>query len=394
MNNRTKSWREYFENINEKKQNFKLFIETAYGCHGSCGGCPIPQDLRNSKEPKIYLEDLSENLENFSKNLLNFRKSLNFPNVENLAITIGPGENLYFSSSYLERLAILSKKIAKSISVKNFHLAVTTSGLFSENKVEDKLIALSKNLDRSELSFAFILNPRQFIKTPNIYYNFAKLLFKYSDLVELEINMDNQIHLLTEEEVKRFCNFINAFNFIQLDFAYAINIGNMSKTYFTQTQFLNFIEKLRSLTFNNEREFFSQWNRNLKVFPSEDFDYKEGFNLNFENIISSHIRLNTMGEWHFAKNILGTIYYDQTYDFEPVCFSKDNPYSSENILKFKRKLTYHYNSILTKHKPCLDCLYKNACLSSGFMSYARFSDKNEEVCSNPGFSIFEKLSIN
>ncbi len=171
MTNITKNWRNYFEHINEKNKNFKLFIETAYGCHGSCGGCPIPLDLRKGTEPKISLEELDQTLTTFAQNLLDFRTKSNFENIENLAITIGPGENLYFSTNYLEKISLLSKKIADSVGTKNFHLAVTTSGLFSENKVESKLLSLSQHLSREQLSFAFILNPRQFAKTPQIYYN-------------------------------------------------------------------------------------------------------------------------------------------------------------------------------------------------------------------------------
>ncbi len=285
MTNITKNWRNYFEHINEKNKNFKLFIETAYGCHGSCGGCPIPLDLRKGTEPKISLEELDQTLTTFAQNLLDFRTKSNFENIENLAITIGPGENLYFSTNYLEKISLLSKKIADSVGTKNFHLAVTTSGLFSENKVESKLLSLSQHLSREQLSFAFILNPRQFAKTPQIYYNFANILFKYSDLVELEINMDNEIHLLTEENIIEFSKFINSFNFIQLDFAYAINLGNFSKTQFTQTQFLNFIEQLRLLTHNSERDFFSQWNKNLQIVPTEEFNYQENFNLNFNKTL-------------------------------------------------------------------------------------------------------------
>ena len=29
-------WRNYFESIDNQNKTYKVFIETAYGCHGSC----------------------------------------------------------------------------------------------------------------------------------------------------------------------------------------------------------------------------------------------------------------------------------------------------------------------------------------------------------------------
>ena len=82
---------------------------------------------------------------------------------------------------------------------------------------------MTRHLGKHELSFAFIVNLRQFEKTPQHYFNFADLLFLYTDLVELEINMDVDIHSVSESTLREFARFVNQYPFIQLDFAYAIN---------------------------------------------------------------------------------------------------------------------------------------------------------------------------
>lgn len=295
MNN-SKYWRDYFEEITDDRKNYKLFIETAYGCHGSCHGCPLSIESRNSQQPKWELNKLEQNLKSFAPQLIQFRNDNQFSPIENLAITIGPAENLYFEDSYLEKLALICKNFSKDINTKNFHLAVSTSGLFSENKVSSKLEALSKHLNRNEISFAYIINLRQFEKTPSHYFKFAELLFKYTHLVELEINMDVDIHSIKKETLEHFSQFVNHFPFIQLDFAYAINEGNQTRTYLKNNEFLEFINHVRNLTNNNEREFFSQWHSKLKPVKDSSFDFMNNFNNCFNNIISSHIRLNAMGE--------------------------------------------------------------------------------------------------
>lgn len=391
MNN-SKYWRDYFEEITDNKKNYKLFIETAYGCHGSCQGCPLSIESRNSQQPKWELDKLENALKRFAPQLTQFRIDKNFSPIENLAITIGPAENLYFEDTYLENLALICKNFAKDIQTKNFHLAVSTSGLFSENKVKSKLQALSKHLEKHELSFAYIINLRQFEKTPSHYFNFAEVLFNYTHLVELEINMDVDIHSIKKETLEQFSKFVNQFPFVQLDFAYAINEGNQTKTYLKNHEFVDFISQLRDLTLNDQRQFFSQWHSKLKPIKDTHFDFLNNFNNCFENIISSHIRLNAMGEWHFAKNILGTLYYDQTFGFSPLASQLDNPLSTQAIKKFKSQLVQSFNNILSEHQACDSCEWKNICLNSGFMSYAHFSPKNETSCSNPANIIFDKIT--
>ena len=133
--NTSKTWRDYFEKATDNQKNYKLFIETAYGCHGSCQGCPLSIESRSSQQPKWELGKLDAALKGFAPQLLEFRASKSLPAIENLAITVGPAENLYFTEDYLENLAVVSKNFAGAVGAKNFHLAVSTSGLFSEQKV-------------------------------------------------------------------------------------------------------------------------------------------------------------------------------------------------------------------------------------------------------------------
>ena len=60
----SKDWRDYFEKVTDDNKNYKLFIETAYGCHGSCAGCPLSIESRNSQEPKWELNKLDTSLKN------------------------------------------------------------------------------------------------------------------------------------------------------------------------------------------------------------------------------------------------------------------------------------------------------------------------------------------
>ena len=389
--NTSKEWRDYFEQATDNNKNYKLFIETAYGCHGSCQGCPLSVESRNSQSPKWELNKLETTLNSFAEHLNNHRKSQNLDDIENLAITVGPAENLYFTEDYLENLSILTKKFAHKVNAKAFHLALSTSGLFSENKVESKIEALSKNLNKNQLSFAYIINLRQFEKTPTHYFNFAKLLFKYTDLVELEINMDVDIHLIKEETLLQFSDFVNQFSFVQLDFAYAINEGNVTRTYLKHEQFFEFISKLRNLTINEQRNYFSQWHSKLQPIKNNELNFLANFDNCYNNIISTHIRLNAMGEWHFAKNILGTIYYDQTFGFKPLSSFENNPFSESNLKNFKKDLLKFFNNLLMNHESCENCEWKNTCLNSGFLSYTHFSPNEEPICSNPGYIIFNNI---
>ena len=128
--NTSKTWRDYFEKATDNQKNYKLFIET----RGSCQGCPLSIESRSSQQPKWELK-LDAALKGFAPQLLEFRASKSLPAIENLAITVGPAENLYFTEDYLENLAVVSKNFAGAVGAKNFHLAVSTSGLFSEQKV-------------------------------------------------------------------------------------------------------------------------------------------------------------------------------------------------------------------------------------------------------------------
>lgn len=385
------NWRNYFEEQGDDSTTYKLFIETAYGCHGSCQGCPIPVVLRTSKDPKWDLELLQIQLENFAQNLLQYRSEKRLKPIENLAITVGPGENLYFSSEYLIQLAQICKNFKNAINAKHFHLAVTTSGLFSEQKLGDKIEAMKTVLDDNELSFAFIINLRQFEKTPSHYYKFAQFLMNHVNLVELEINMDKDLNNISEESLIKFSEFVEAFPFIQLDFAYAINDGNITSTYLKNEEFFIFIEKLRGLSNSNLKENFSQWSSKLQPVASEEFDFYSNFNSAYDNISSQSIRLNSLGQWHFTKNIMGTIYYDENLGFEPVADKLENPFSDENINKFKSQLFKFFHKQLSTYQPCQDCQWKNTCLNSGFLTYTKFADKTDSACTNPAFTIFERI---
>ena len=292
---------------------------------------------------------------------------------------------------------MVSKNFAGAVGAKNFHLAVSTSGLFSEQKVAPKLHALTRHLGKHQLSFAFIVNLRQFEKTPQHYFNFADLLFLYTDLVELEINMDVDIHSVSESTLREFARFVNQYPFIQLDFAYAINEGNQTKTYLKSEEFFDFIDTLRGMTQRADREFFSQWHTKLKPVRDNELDFMANFDECFENIVSTHMRLNAMGEWHFAKNILGTIYYDQSFNMKPLSATNqddfNNPFAPEAIKKFKYGLLNSFNQILTEHQACDSCEWKNVCVNSGFLSYSNFSPRNEIVCSNPGYTIFNRIGM-
>lgn len=387
----SKKWRDYFEVTNNNSKSFKLFIETAYGCHGTCVGCPIPLNLRMDNSPKWEINNLERTLLPFAENLLNYRKSNKFPEIENLAITLGPAENLYFTENYLENLANISNNFSSKLGVKNYHVAITTSGLFSENKVVEKLELLSNVLPRHNLSFAFIINVRQFLKTPHLYYNFATLLFKYTDLVELEVNLDTQLNCFTSEDIKSFSAFINSFDFIQLDFAYAINEGNSLKTIIDSFVFYEFVENIRGLVFNKNRDYFSTWGANLSVSGEDHFDYNSNFNTFISNTTASGIRLNALGEWHFAKSVFGNLYFDSSYGFPPLAIGADDPYSDKSISEFKKRANMFFNKLLSTHIPCLDCGYKNTCVQSGYLTYAAFCKKTENKCSNPAYKIFSSL---
>ena len=383
-------WRNYFEDTGDETSTYKLFIETAYGCHGSCQGCPIPLNLRTSKDPKWELSALESNLIAFAKYLVDYRKSQNLKPIENLAITVGPGENLYFSEEYLTELARISKDFKNNIGAKHFHLAVTTSGLFSEHKLIEKIKAMRTVLNENELSFAFIINLRQFEKTPVHYYRFAELLMSHVNLVELEINMDKEVGQISHENLVKFSEFVESFPFIQLDFAYAINDGNVVNTYLHNDDFFIFIEKLRQLSNSSLRENFSQWSSKLNPVLSDDFDFYSNFQSAYENIINQSIRLNSMGQWHFTKNILGTIYYDDNLGFNPVAVNNNNPYSIDNLSKFKNQLSKFFQKQLIGHNPCNNCGWKNTCLNSGFLTYTKFCGSQELQCTNPAFTIFER----
>jgi hypothetical protein len=389
-NNTVTEWRNYFEKSGNESSTYKIFIETAYGCHGSCNGCPIPAIQRNSKEPKWELDNLENTLNIFSNNLTNFRKDNNIKPIENLAITIGPAENLYFSENYLENLAKISKDFKNKLNVKNFHLAVSTSGLFAEKKLSNKIKAMKNVLDENELTFAFIINLRQFEKTPSHYYKFAEFIFEHVNLVELEINMDQNLGEISMENLQNFAKFVDSFPFIQLDFAYAINDGNVTQTFFKNQDFYNFIENIRILTNSPMKQYFSQWNENLKPVPLETLDFNENFQKSFNNITQNAIRLNSLGQWHFAKNILGTIYYDDTFGITNNVNYNENPFSNKNLNSFKKELANYFHKQLLSHIPCHECLWKNICLNSGFLTYTKFSDKKESMCTNPAFTIFEK----
>jgi hypothetical protein len=383
-------WRNYFEEQGDDSTTYKIFIETAYGCHGSCQGCPIPVVLRTSKDPKWDLENLKIQLSEFAKNLLAWRKEKQLKPIENLAITVGPGENLYFSSEYLTELAQISKNFKNSIGAKHFHLAVTTSVLFSEQKLGDKIEAMKTVLDSNELSFAFIINLRQFEKTPAHYYRFAEFLMNHVNLVELEINMDKDISNISHESLVKFSQFVEAFPFIQLDFAYAINDGNVINTHLKNDEFFIFIEKLRHLSNSSMRENFSQWSSKLQPVASDDFDFYGNFQHAYDNITQQSIRLNSLGQWHFTKNILGTIYYDDNLGFSPVATMQENPFSNHNLNQFKQQLSKFFQKQLAKYEPCNDCQWKNTCLHSGFLTYTKFANSMDEKCSNPAFTIFER----
>lgn len=383
-------WRNYFEAQGDDSTTYKLFIETAYGCHGSCQGCPIPVVLRTSKDPKWRLDSLRVQLNNFAQNLLAYRLEKNLKPIENLAITIGPGENLYFSSDYLQQLAQISKDFKNAINAKNFHLAVTTSGLFSEEKLGDKIEAMKTVLDVNELSFAFIINLRQFEKTPTHYYRFAQFLFNHINLVELEINMDKDISNISHESLVKFSEFVQSLPFIQLDFAYAINDGNIVNTQLKNDEFFLFIEKLRSLSNTSLTENFSQWSSKMKPVASDEFDFYGNFNEAYKNITEQSIRLNSLGQWHFTKNILGTIYYDDSLGFKPVATLLENPFSQQNLTHFKSDLSKFFQKQLARHEPCNNCNWKNTCLNSGFLTYTKFVTNEQEICTNPAFTIFER----
>lgn len=382
-------WRNYFESIDNQNKTYKLFIETAYGCHGSCQGCPIPIDKRKETNPKWNVENLDMVLSSFSDYLLNWRKENDLKNIENLAVTIGPAENFIFEDEYLKNLAIIIKNFQQKIHSKNFHLAISTSGLFKKEKIIPKIKILKEVLNENELAIAYIINMRQFQKTPQHYYQFAEMLFENVHLVELEINMDSNLSNFSEDELKNFSNFVNQFPFIQLDFAYAINDGNTTKTYLKNNDFYHFIEKIRILSNAKEKKYFSQWHEKMIVNENIDFNFNDHFENLFQNIIHKSIRLNSLGQWHFAKNILGTLYYDENFKFNPLAIGFNNPFEIKNILAFKKQLYKFLNDILLKNKTCEQCNFKNICLESGFLSYKKFSQKNENDCSNPAFQIFK-----
>lgn len=381
-------WRNYFEHSGLENSTYKLFIETAYGCHADCAGCPIPKVNRAAKDPKWELSALQPTLSSFAENLLNWRQTQQLPGINNLAITVGPAENLIFTPEYLEGMAHITKQFAKDIHAKEFHLAVSTSGLFSTAKVASKIAALEKVLNKDELAFAWIINLRQFAKTPQHYYQFAQYIFQHANLVELEINMDSDIHNIDDSVLKDFGDFVNAFPFMQLDFAYAINDGNNLRTYLKQKEFIDFIEKLRSFSGAPFRQFFSQWDQQLNVQPSSDFDFNQNFEHLFNTIIHKSIRLNALSEWHFAQNILGTIYYDDNFKIRPL--DSANPFGERSIHNFKTDLKKYLTKQLINHTQCDECMFKNTCISSGFMNYTKFSQQDEKYCTNPAYTIFER----
>jgi hypothetical protein len=388
--NVSQNWRNFFEESGLNNKSYKLFIETAYGCHADCFGCPIPKESRAAKDPKWDLNKLEPILSNFGDNLLNWRKENNLPNIENLAITVGPAENLIFSEEYLIKMANVSKGFAKKINTKEFHLSIATSGLFSVKKVEPKIKALKSILNNNELALAWVFNIRQFAKTPKHYYAFAEYIFENIDLVELEINLDNNIYLLNNDLLKEFGNFVSSFPFVQLDFAYAINDGNTTKTYLNNEEFIDFIEKTRNFSGSLFKKYFSQWDQNLFMFSEEDFVFDNEFNVLANNILNKSIRLNAMGEWHFAQNILGNFYYDENFEQVSLGDSNSNPYSEEAIEKFIKNYRKFLYKQLATHHICDQCKYKNICVSSGYINYVKYSDKNEKYCTNPGFTVFNR----
>lgn len=387
----SQNWRNFFEDSGLKNQSYKLFIETAYGCHADCYGCPIPKENRAAKEPKWDLEKLSPILDNFAKNLTVFRTDRNLPSINNLAITVGPAENLIFEEQYLRNLAQISKKFSNDIGAKYFHLAISTSGLFSTEKVKPKLEALKDVLNENELAFAWIFNLRQFSKTPQHYYKFAEFIFQYTNLVELEINMDSSIHLIEDDVLKQFGDFVSSFPFVQLDFAYAINDGNITKTYLKNREFIDFIEKTRLLTGANLKQYFSQWDQKLDVNSSKnyDFEFEPNFKLLTERIYDKSIRLNALGQWHFAQTILGNIYFDENFSLKPLGLSMDNPFNKDSLIKFNKQFRGFLTKQIATHNPCDECKHKNICLSSGYLTYTKFSPAKEESCTNPAYAIFE-----
>lgn len=382
------AWRGYFERSDSEFKTYKLFVETAYGCAGSCQGCPVPKEMRASTEPKWQLDKLDDTLSRFAENLVEFKRIRNHPPIENLAVTAGPAENLFFSQDYLTGLAEVALKFKNSVGAENFHLAVSTSGLFSESRVAEKIGAMKKVLSADGLAFAFIVNLRQFEKTPEHYFNFAKTAFSETNLVELEINMDSDVGLISDSTIAKFAEFVDSFPFVQLEFAYAINDGNSVKTLIKDDSFVEFARKIRSAARSSKADFFSQWHEALNPVPSDDFDFVKNFNLCLEDVVGKSIRLNALGEWHFAKNALGTLYYDETFGFERLCVATENPFSQSSISKFKKNLLARFSELLESHKPCSDCSFRNVCLSSGFLSYAKFSDMDETTCGNPGLRIF------
>lgn len=387
------NWRNYFENVDNQNKTYKLFIETAYGCHGSCLGCPIPLEKRKETNPKWELDKLDDILCVFANNLMQWRQNNDLEKIENLAVTIGPAENLIFDNDYLKNLAFIIKKFQKKIDSKNFHLAVSTSGLFKKEKIISKIQTLKEVLNENQLAIAYIINMRQFQKTPQHYYSFAEMLFENLNLVELEINMDSNLSTFKEEQLKNFSNFVNQFPFIQLDFAYAINDGNITRTYLKNNDFYNFIAKIREFSNAKEKKYFSQWHEKMSLEENLDFNFQNHFKNLFDNIIAKSIRLNSLGEWHFAKNILGTLYYDENLHFKPLSIGKNNPFEKTNIDQFKKQLYKFLNDILLKNKTCENCKFKSICVESGFLSYKKFSDFEEHFCSNPAFQIFKRIEL-
>lgn len=384
-------WRNYFEQSGDDSSTYKLFIETAYGCHGSCHGCPIPLISRSSTDPKWELDNLENTLIVFAQQLVQWRIDKKLTPIENLAITIGPGENLFFSADYLQKLAIIAKNFKNNIGAKHFHLAVSTSGLFSESKLGDKIEAMKAVLNENELTFAFIINLRQFEKTPSHYYKFAELLMKHINLVELEINMDQNVSNISIESLEKFSIFVDSFPFIQLDFAYAINDGNITTTYLKDNEFFFFIEKIRQLSQSSFKKNFSQWHSKLQPIALEELDFNNNFNAAYSSITEKSIRLNSLGQWHFTKNILGTIYYDDNLGFKPVSSFQENPFSEQSLFSFKQQLSKFFHKQFINHTSCHECQWKNTCLNSGFLTYTKFCDNNEKTCTNPAFTIFERL---
>lgn len=361
--------------MSKKINRLKLVLETSTSCVGTCVGCALPIVERLQQKPIIEKENLQKYFQKIEEFIFNLEKNTN-KTFNFLIVELVVGEHFNYSTEYLTSFFQEVHQFFKKIN-KKYILAISTSGLVVENKVEEKLKVLHQFFNREQVEVHLVCNLNKFEQYEKKYREMTNLFQKYFKYINILTNFDNQ---LPTKYCEQFAKYLKDFEITDFQLVYGLKQHNQDYVNYNPNLFYEIYHQILQYAPSGYRqrdiqEEIEKFDKNSNKTIQEMVD-------NVDSIVENQFFINSFGDvFNVIQTMFGGIELETRAGFQKIT----NIFDNEAINKYlnakkviKKALTKKYLS----KEVCQSCIYKERCYNVGLpMLIENFI--HEGVCYNP-----------